>query len=271
MVEQRTPLLSRAASFLIREAMVQTPNSHFNDLDVKVNARSSWELMMGNCQGVKVSSGKFKFGLLQAQRMRVDTNEIVIKTKDMFQRPLEFTHDVRINIDLTFSRLDLAEGELLRNIVNEMVKELILAGISGAMGRWLPREIGGLHFSLGSIYIDYDSLMVETVFKLSDGSKFCMKIRTGFRVSNGGRVVSFRNPVLLIEEPFLGNTIPIPFLTVALVGIDLGPDVTVKELSIFDNQMRIRAHVTIPKDIFGRLMSGAPKVHIPLRSVLPGS
>ncbi|KAJ8903377.1 hypothetical protein NDN08_004485 [Rhodosorus marinus] len=229
------------------------PGCSFRDLDVDVRARSSWELVKGQCERIEVSSGRFKCGVLRGQRLELVSDPFSLNTwRILAGDEPTFAKDVRVTIDTTLAENDFTSDSYVSLLLTALITQLFRGTVSGVLGRWIPAEIGGVELTLGSVVFEMEKLVVVVNLEFSDGTRVPLNIRTGLSTADDGQTLFLDSPKVIVKNPFTGKGIPIPAGVGFEFGASLGPNVQIQRLNIGEESMNVRAVLLIPRDLFKR-------------------
>lgn len=168
--------------------------------------------------------------------------------------PPRLTKPFSVSVCATFTEADLNRKGPLRDIFEILLGQITTTALSGAVGRALPSDIGGVQWQLESIQLretnseaapflpfwpfnrrKHNSLKGEGCIELnaratlSSGLDVSFAIRTGIEAINDGQIVKLKDPHLLWKDASF------PLVTIDTIGIQLDDSSRITRVYIKDN------------------------------------
>lgn len=230
-------------------------------VEVDINASSNKALLSGRLEGVTVKAASLVYnGVAISGGIALYTDEIIITSANHFSRfarTPQLAKPFSVSVRATLTERDLNSEGPMRDAMQVLLTQAVTTALSGATGRALPVNIGGLACSLESIQLldavdnrvslfpfwpfrrarsdrrIQGKLVMNACATLSSGRKLKFSIRSGISVVNDGRIIKLADPYLL------WNGLSIPVVTIDTVGFKL--DATSKITNVRIEKGRLSA------------------------------
>lgn len=206
-------------------------------------------LLTGNLKGVTVKSSRIVFNDLAISAGAAIYADDICVTPSSFSA----TGGTAPRIAKPFSvsvRAGLTEADLyrpgpIREGLQFILTQVISTGLSGAIGRLLPMDIGGVKYVLDRVELADEQENNPSLFgwpssktqsdgkitfiahaELSTGRVVKFAVRAGLEIAADGRIVTVTDPELI------WRAIKLPMITIAMVGIKLNDSTRLTRIQI---------------------------------------
>lgn len=218
--------------------MIQSLCSVADDLEVDVDASSNFAALTGKLNGVSVRASSLEYeGFAISGGVALHTDEISITTRQprsVLTSAPRLAKPFSVSIRATLTESDLNRPGSVRDALETLLRQTIATGLSGAVGRHLPLEIGGVNCVLDRVDLsDSTEPAVHSLFglpkfdgkaqpgkivlrahaTLNSGRRIIFAVRTGLATMNEGNILCMSDPELLWRN------FAFPMVTIDVIGI----------------------------------------------------
>lgn len=235
----RRPLASKVASGVLR-LLIKTMCTTADDLQVDIDASSNLALLSGELNAVSVTASRICFnGYAVSGGAAVYTDQVSISTTypgTLIAALPRLTKPFSVSVQAAFTENDLNREGPVRDALQALLRQIIATGLSGAVGRALPVDIGGVTCELDSVELsDAETerktsrlawslkhpheaggkIILHAHATLSSGRMFRFSVRTGLCFVDEGTIVKLSAPELIWRN------ISVPMVTIDTIGVKL--------------------------------------------------
>lgn len=229
-------------------------------LSVSVRSESNLSLLRGEIDGVDVRADA-----IEINRIAV-SGGVALAVDRLHLFPL--TDPFAVSVSATFTEADLNRAGPVRDALQTLLREVVLAAASGAAGRQLPRTLSALDCVLDYVRLDDAPMSLsERVSPLDaflgrrvadtvpaaarpgrlvleahttlDGRRFNFAVRGALSVDTAGTTVRWSNPELIWRR------ISVPIFLIDSVGVHLMPLTRVSRMEVFNQMLAVDGVVTV--------------------------
>lgn len=255
----RRPIASRIAAAALK-LLISSLCASANGVEVDINASSNIALLSGQLIGVTVKADSLVYnGVSISGGAALYTDEIQLKSTD---RKLwrattpRLAKPFSVSVCATITESDLNRMGPLRDALEVLLRQITTTALSGAVGRALPSDIGGVTWHLESVRLLEMSPETEPVLPfwpfnrrrrrsptdegcmelnaratLSSGRTVMFSVCTGVEPVDDGQIVRLKDPHLL------WNGMSFPLVTIDTIGIQLDPSSRLTRVYIRNNAL----------------------------------
>ena len=248
------PFASRVASEGLK-LLIKSLCTIADDLVVDINASSNIALLSGQLNAVSVTSSRIVYnGFAVSGGAALYTDEICLAARypglPLAAVP-RLAKPFSVSIRATLTENDLNRPGPVRDALQSLLRQIIATGLSGAIGREIPTEIGGLKCILDEIELvdaterkepprflgwvlgdvsEYKGgkIVLHAHAVLSSGQTIHFAVRTGLTTEADGHILKLSEPELLWRN------MAFPMVTIDMIGVKL--DSTTKLTNVEVNQ-----------------------------------
>lgn len=212
-----------------------------DDLSVDIDASSNVALLTGNLNSVSVSASRICFnGFAVSAGAALYTDQISIQPPPA-GAPLasspRLAQPFSISVRANLTEADLNREGPIRDAMQALLRQILATGLSGAVGRALPPEIGAIECVLDRVELSDapaqrrqwpraqqalnhptnagGKLILRTHASLSSGRVIRFAVRTGLCTEANGNIVKLSDPELMWRN------ISVPMITIDTIGVKL--------------------------------------------------
>lgn len=235
------PFASRVASGALK-LLIKSLCTTADNLHVDINVSSNLALLSGQLNAVSVTTSRIVYnGFAVSGGAALYTDEICMMPRYPGM-PLAATPRLAkpfsVSIRATLTENDLNRPGPVRDSLEALLRQIIATGLSGAIGRKLPTDVGGVTCVLDGVELadateqkkptgllawafgkrsQYKGgkIILKSHANLSNGKTFYFAVRTGLTTGAGGRIVKLSDPELLWRN------MAFPMVTIDMIGIQL--------------------------------------------------
>lgn len=234
--------------------LIQSLCTVTDDLDVDIQASSNIALLTGNLKSVSVTASRIVFnGFSVSAGAALYTDQISIRPPPPgtpLASPPKLTSPFSVSIRANLTEADLNREGPVRDAVEALLRQILATGLSGAIGRVLPREIGGVECVLDSVELcdapmrqpsdrwgrastpithpktAGGKLMLHARASLSSGRVLRFAVRSGLCTEANGSIVKLSNPELIWRQ------FSVPMITIDTIGVQLDDTTKLTDVQI---------------------------------------
>lgn len=214
-----------------------------DDLQVDIEATSNLAFLTGNLQSVSVTATRICFnGVSVSAGAALYTDRISIRPPPPgtpLASPPTLAEPFSVSVRANLTEADLNRDGPVRDAVEALLRQILATGLSGAVGRALPAEIGGVQCVLDSVELcdapaaqekgrwrfgraavthprsAGGKLLLRAHASLSPGHVIRFAVRAGLCTEADGSIVKLSDPELIWRN------IAVPMITIDTIGVQL--------------------------------------------------
>lgn len=227
----KRPLASRVAGGALK-LLIRSMCTVADDLEVDIDANTNLDVLSGQLNAVSVSASRICLnGVMVSAGAALYTDALVLQPG---ARTPKLAKPLAVSIRAAMTERDLNRDGPIRDACQMLLQQIISTGLTGALGRLVPSEIGGVECILENVELEDKGTMVKrrkgfwgveeeasegklllhARAKMRDGDiKF--SVRTGLCTINDGNVVMLKDPELIWRK------ISVPMVTIGMIGVKL--------------------------------------------------
>lgn len=246
MVTKR-PFASRVASGALK-LLIRSLCPIADNLEVDIHASGNRAVLSGQIEAVSVTTSRICLnGLMVSGGAALYTDHISLQPPLPGQVTPRLGKPLCVSVLAKLTEADLNRDGPVRDGLEMLFKQIITTGLSGALGRALPVEIGGVQCSLDMIelqdpepvgrhrrmfwgrHVDAHAdgkLILHAHATLASGQVFRFSVRTGLCAVDNGNVVMLNEPELIWRQ------LSIPMVTIAMIGVKLDESTQLTKVEI---------------------------------------
>lgn len=253
----RRPIASRIAAAALK-LLIRSLCTSAHGIEVDINASSNIALLTGRLNGVTVKVDSMLYNdVAISGGAALYTDEIMMTSAERNVwpgTPPRLTKPFSVSVCATFTESDLNRKGPLRDVFETLLGQITTTALSGAVGRALPHNIGGVQWKLESIRLreaspeatpflpfwpfnlgrknspkDDGCIELNARATLSSGLDVSFAIRTGIEAIKDGQIVKLKDPHLL------WNGASFPLVTIDMIGIQLDDSSRITRVYIRDD------------------------------------
>lgn len=211
-----------------------------DDLEVDIDASSNFAMLTGKLKGVSMTASRLIYNdFAVSGGAAVYTDEIILESSSVssFPNPPRLAKPFSISVQANLLEGDLNRIGPVRTGLEQLLREIISTGLSGAIGRALPADIGGVTCTLDRVQLtdkgsteepsffnwrpkpqDTDGKLVFRAHTtLPSGRVIHFAVRTGLCTMDDGQIIKLRDP------EFIWRNVTVPMITIDTIGVQLDP------------------------------------------------
>lgn len=159
--QARRPIASRIASAALK-LLIESMCTVAQDVEVDINASSNLALLSGRLNAVTVTSSSLVYNdVAISGGVALYTDEIHLTSKfsatdSLFTAtvtPPRLSKPFSVSVRATVTEADLNKKGPLNDALQILLNQIVTTSLSGALGRRLPEQIGGITCTLDSIHL----------------------------------------------------------------------------------------------------------------------
>lgn len=212
-----------------------------DDLQVDIDASSNLAVLTGNLNAVSVSTSRICFnGFAVSGGAALYTDEITIDPPAPgagLASPPRLAKPFSVSVRAKLTQADLNRPGPVRDAVEALLRQILATGLSGAVGRTLPPEIGGIHCTLDRVELSDaprqrrnqarvgwrnshprqagGKLVLRAYAELNSGHVIRFAVRAGLCTEANGNIIKLSDPELMWRN------LSVPMITIGSIGIKL--------------------------------------------------
>lgn len=252
----RRPIASRIASSGIK-LIIRSLCDDIQDLHVDINSASNRDLLGGRLRGVSVSASRLQYNNIRVSGgvgLYTDAVELLWEPGSASPR---IARPMPLSATVALTARDINSSKPIRDVFHSLLIEVIRACVSSVIGRWLPKQLGGVEYTLNSVEFSEDErddsseqravpdrysggcVILDASAKFGSGKVVNFKVKTGLVTRKNGRVVALHNPVVSWRGFIL------PLFTAAFIGVELAPEALLTSITVRDGMLAAEGIVVI--------------------------
>lgn len=208
-----------------------------DDLEIDIDASSNRAILSGKINAVSVTTSRICLdGFMVSGGAALHTDEIVIQLPRPGAPTPRLAKPFSVSVRAKLTEADLNRDGPVRDALQSLLQQIIATGLSGALGRALPLQIGGVECRLDCVELEDPTpetkqrrlfwrgtkphkpegkIILHAHATLSSGRVFRFSVRTGLCTVNNGNIVKLNEPELIWRH------VSIPMITIAMIGVKL--------------------------------------------------
>lgn len=208
-----------------------------DNLEIDIDASSNRAILSGKINAVSVTTSRICLnGFMVSGGAALHTDEIIIQLPRPGAPTPRLAKPFSVSVRAKLTEADLNRDGPVRDALQSLLQQIIATGLSGALGRALPLQIGGVECELDCVELEDPKLesrqrslffrgtepakhegkiILHAHATLSSSRVFRFSVRTGLRTVNDGNIVKLNEPELIWRH------LSIPMITIAMIGVKL--------------------------------------------------